>query len=974
MTATAPRIDVEALKERIDLEDVIRACGVDLKRHGAEYSALCPFHNERTPSFKVTPKTQLYYCAGCGAGGDSIKFLCDFHGIGFKDAAQRLAEISGGSLPANDNRPQQRESRRAPEQAPKWIKGTAPTNAPAAPTSLRMLRDGKWTDTPVVKSWAYRSRAGDLLGYTCRVEFQKPDGSTGKDVIPVTWQTNTETGESKWRQGALDEPRPLYGAELLDQHPDWNVIITEGEKACDAARRMLDGKPFLVLTWPGGCKAVEKADWSVLAARKVVGWPDCDSQRDRDGVMRPYLEQPGMAAMLRIADLLAEHGAAMRVVAVPMPGMIADGWDLADAEAEGQNGDKVMTALRSQLATPEHLREKFSAPAVDDTPPPENDDDQGPPQWHDELPPTIEHEHEPEAAPEKPAKKKAEKPEKRQPPRDVKFANTGPVRALGYNQGRYYYLSGSQRQVHEYQKHDHGSNGLMQLAPLAYWQDTFAYGDEMKGKHWQAATDALMRQCERAGIFDTSIIRGRGCWIDEGRLALNLGNRVILDGEERRVEDVDSEFIYEAGARLRGPAADQLPVAQARRVIDIAKRFNWEMAGSAALLAGWIVLAPLCGALRWRPHVWLSGGTGTGKSTILTDFVAPLMAGMELQVQGNSTEAGIRQSLRADARPVLFDESEQNDEREENRVQNIISLIRQSSSESQSRTLKGTTTGRSLEFHIRSMFCLASIQVGIKRQADHTRISILSLYGNAQVPKDEIEAHQAKWLETERMLAELREDAEFAGRLLARSIAMYDVIRENTRTLVRVAASEFRSQRLGDQYGTLLAGTATLFYDHPISEEGALKLIRMFDWSTFTEAAHEDESADALTAIMQIETRVEFEQGAPETRTVGELVRIVAEGVSSNGVSVTDAGIYLGRLGLKVERPTVGNYGMLLVANKSVRLQRELRGQPYAADWRSYLRRLPGAKPHATAVRFCDGHVSRATGVPVEVALPPGGN
>lgn len=959
MTAPAPRIDIEALKERIDLEDVIRACGVDLKKHGAEYSALCPFHSEKTPSFKVTPKTQLYYCAGCGAGGDSIKFLMEYRGVGFKDAATILAEIAGGGLPvANDNRPQQREARREPE-APKWIKTTAPDNAPPAPTSLRIVRDGQWTDTPVVKSWAYRNRAGELLGYTCRVEFEKPDGTTGKDVIPVTWQTSTETGDSKWRQGALEEPRPLYGAELLDDHPDANVILVEGEKACDAGRRMINGKPFLVLTWPGGCKAVDKADWSMLAGRKVAGWPDCDSQRDkRTQEMRAYTEQPGMAAMLRIAELLEQQGVEMRIVAVDEPGCLPDGWDLADAEAEGWDGDRVMAEMRARLATPAQLRERVATPAVE----PE-------PVVDDEPPPAIETEQ-----PSPRSRKKSGDKEDRPPPRDVNFVATGPVRALGYNHGRYYYLSGSQRQVHEYQKHDHGSNGLMQLAPLMFWQDTFAYGAEMKSKHWQSATDSLMRQCERAGIFDTAIIRGRGCWIDEGRLALNLGNRVILDGAECRVEEVDSEFIYEAGARLRGPADDKLPVAEARRVIDIAKRFNWEMPASAALLAGWIVLAPLCGALRWRPHVWLSGGTGTGKSTILNDFVAPLMAGMELQVQGNSTEAGIRQSLRADARPVLFDESEQNDEREENRVQNILSLIRQSSSESQSRTLKGTTTGRSLEFHIRSMFCLASIQVGIKRQADHTRISVLSLYGNAQVPKDEIAAHQEKWLETERMLAELREDAEFSGRLLARSIAMYDTIRENMRTLVRVAAREFKSQRLGDQYGTLLAGTATLFYDHPISEEGAIKLIKMFDWSIFHEAAHEDESADALTAIMQIETRVEFDQGGPETRTVGELVRIVADGISKNGVSPTDAGIYLGRLGLKVERPTVGNHGMLLVANKSVRLQRELRGQPYAADWRSYLRRLPGAKSKATAVRFCDGHVSRATEIPIEVALPPDGN
>lgn len=924
MTAPA-RFDIDDLKARISLEDLIEACGVQLRRQGRELAALCPFHREKTPSFKVTPSTQLYYCAGCGAGGDAIQFLRDYYGIGFKDAARRLAEIAGGGIPAaNDNVPQ-RAPRQEPEK-PRWEKlPHAPADASPPPDTLRILRNGEWTDAPVVARWAYRDRAGNLVGWTCRVEFQKSDGTRGKDVIPLTWQRR-EDGTERWRQGAFPEPRPLYGAEMLDAHPRANVLLVEGEKAADAARRLLAGRGILVLTWPGGCKAVDKADWSPLAGRKIACWPDCDSQRDRDGQYRPYLQQPGMSAMLRIADILAEHGAEVRIVAVPEPGDIEDGWDLADAEAEGWTGERVLAEIKARLASADDLRARHTV-----------------------------------ATDEPPARGQ------RRPVVDLD--DSMPIRALGYNHGRYYYLPARQRQVHEYTAQMHGPTGLMQLAPLEYWAQAFADGGQMKSPHWHAATDALMRLCERKGIFDTAIIRGRGCWIDDGRLVINLGNRVLVDGQETTVDALHSDgFIYEAGARLGGPAKKPLSVAEARRVLDIAKRFNWEMPASAALLAGWIVLAPLCGALRWRPHIWLTGGTGTGKTTIMGDFIAPLLAGMELQVQGNSTEAGIRQALRADARPVLFDESEQNDEREENRVQNVLSLIRQSSSESQSRTLKGTTSGKQLEFHIRSMFCLASIQVGIKRQADQTRISVLGLYGTSQVPADQIEAHQAKWLETERMLADLRDEPEFGARLMARSVAMFDVIRQNMRMLTRVAAREFKSQRLGDQYGTLLAGAATLMYDHPITEEGAERFIRLFDWSIYLEAAREDESADALSAIMQIEVRCELERGSI-TLAVGELVSIVHRGISHDGVSPTDAAGHLGRLGLKVKRGVVGRDAGLLVANKSERLARALRGRPWAADWRSYLRRLPGAKPHNMPVTFAPAYSSRATWIPIEQVL-----
>lgn len=967
-----PDIDVAAIKARITLEEVIRNHGVELKRSGKELVASCPFHDEKTPSFKVTPSKQMYYCPGCDSGGDSIRFVMQYRSIGFVDAANVVAEMAGGMLATSDAEPQKRASRRADDEPPKWIKTVAPNNAPAPPKSLRVIRGDQWTNAPAVNQWPYRNRAGELVGYACRIEFNREDGTVAKDVIPLSWQTDTTTGESKWRQGAFAEPRPLYGAELLDQFPEHDIVLVEGEKAADAGRRLVADREVLVLTWPGGCKAVDKADWPVLAGRRVTGWPDTDSQRDkRTDELRPYLEQPGMIAMLRIAEILAAHDVEMTIAPIDRPGIEADGWDAADAESEGWDSDTVMRFIGAGV-TAAALREAEEHRTTDSAP----DDDAGPPPATDFGPPPVagdDHLAGDAPAASEPPKRKRKADSTPPDPDAVKFDQRSPVRPLGYNQGRYYYLSGNQRQVHEYAKHDHSTNGLLQLAPLAYWSDTFAGGQNMKSEGWQAATDALMRKCERAGIFDTDIIRGRGCWMDSDRMVINLGNRLVVGGESMRVDEIDSPMIYEAGPKLAGPNGTPLSTIEAGLVIEIAKRFNWEMPGSAALLAGWVVLAPLCGALRWRPHIWLTGGTGTGKTTILSDFIAPLLAGMELQVQGNSTEAGIRQRLRADARPVIFDESEQNDEKEEARIQNVLALVRQSSSETEARTLKGTTSGRHLEFHVRSMFCLASIQVGIKRQADHTRMSVLGLFGNSQVPAEELDAHQAKWLETEIMLAQLRDQPDFGARLMARSVGMLDVIRQNMKTMIRVAATHFRSQRLGDQYGTLLAGTAALFYDHPISEQGARKLIETFDWSTYIEGARDDESNQALSGIMQVEVRLEFENGTA-TATVGELVAAVAGGTynADRPWGLRVAVPALGRLGIKVEPPALGKEGYVLICNKNDRLTRALRGKPWAEDWRSYLKRVRGAKSSQKSYRFTDGQVGRATMVPIDAALPQG--
>ena len=65
-------------------------------------------------------------------------------------------------------------------------------------------------------------------------------------------------------------------------------------------------------------------------------------------------------------------------------------------------------------------------------------------------------------------------------------------------------------------------------------------------------------------------------------------------------------------------------------ILDLAARFRWSKPGSAALAAGWAALAPVCGALRWRPHIWLAGGPGSGKSTVLNDFLFFLTGGLAL--------------------------------------------------------------------------------------------------------------------------------------------------------------------------------------------------------------------------------------------------------------------------------------------------------------------------------------------------------
>lgn len=89
--------DVERIKERLNIADVIGSY-VELKKSGKNLKAKCPFHNERTPSFSVSPDRGLYYCFGCGAKGDVFTFVQEFEGLDFRGALRLLADRAGITL------------------------------------------------------------------------------------------------------------------------------------------------------------------------------------------------------------------------------------------------------------------------------------------------------------------------------------------------------------------------------------------------------------------------------------------------------------------------------------------------------------------------------------------------------------------------------------------------------------------------------------------------------------------------------------------------------------------------------------------------------------------------------------------------------------------------------------------------------------------------------------------------------------
>lgn len=98
MAGRIPQAFLDDLLDRVDIVEVIDR-RVKLRKSGKNYTARCPFHEEKTPSFSVNPDKQFYYCFGCGAGGNALGFLMDYENLDFPRAVESLAGSAGMEVP-----------------------------------------------------------------------------------------------------------------------------------------------------------------------------------------------------------------------------------------------------------------------------------------------------------------------------------------------------------------------------------------------------------------------------------------------------------------------------------------------------------------------------------------------------------------------------------------------------------------------------------------------------------------------------------------------------------------------------------------------------------------------------------------------------------------------------------------------------------------------------------------------------------
>lgn len=880
--------DVDKIVNEKSLHDVISK-HVTLKKDGNEYRGLCPFHQEKTPSFTVVPTKGYYHCHGCGAHGSVVDFVKEIYGVGFREACNILEgeEVDQRNIVEKKAPVKEIED---PYAEFKPVGGGIDFKEPKFYNPKRK----KWWKPKVDAVYPYCTKDGSVIGYVIRTMVQ------GKKITPAI-QMCEHKGHTVPCLVPFNKPRPLYKLEKLKDKG--TIYIVEGEKAADALELVLgEGR---VISWMMGTKNVDKSNWDSLPeGRDYILIPDADYKKDKDtDVVLPFKDQIGYQAMAKVKELLPNPNKVF-IVNTHKMGEVKDGWDVAD--------------------------EEFTKKTFKD--------------WLDDMMGRKKEVVEVQYQPEK---------------KDYGYDDTY-FKCLGFVGNTFYFYQNSTGQVYAMTSKEMSKSQMIMLAPLTWWETFWPKGKG--GTDWDAVLDTFLRVQEDVGIFDSTCIRGRGAWIDKGRSVLHLGDKVVVDGVEMSNDEVVSNYIYMKSAPLSLDYGSYLPCEESKRLIDVCRLARWKNKSHADLLVGWMFASLVCGAMPFRSHIYLTGESGSGKSWVMENIIAPVMGKMPVLCTSSTTEAGIRKQMNNDVRPVIFNETEAESQNDLMRLQGVFNLARGASDENAAPILKGSGDGES--FICRSSFLFASINKSTTKHADENRTIFLELAGSPKNATQEVRDQDNRNFKALEKACDELVDREFIGSLLTRAVQLVPIMRKNHQIFSDVGARVTGSRRLGSSLAMPLCGLYGLMNDSAISEEDATKLIKKYSMEAEKNEITETQEEECLDVFKYSEIPVEDTDGYRHTLHMAEIVDIVSSpAMSTDGFSRNKLSKKMKARGVMIED------GFVYLSNKKSSLPYKLYERTqFVTGWREAILRLEGVEAFSDEY-FCSTLRSGGIKIPLELIV-----
>jgi hypothetical protein len=457
------------------------------------------------------------------------------------------------------------------------------------------------------------------------------------------------------------------------------------------------------------------------------------------------------------------------------------------------------------------------------------------------------------------------------------------------------------------------SQYLMGIAPLDHWENM--YPSKTAAFSAFAAGDELMQQCRKAGPFNTANIRGRGIWRDGDEIVVNLGGPVpsplYLCFEPIKLDE-DTEF-------------------DAKKLLETIELFRWKDQKDATLFLGAMSVSPICGALNWRPHVWVHAPKGSGKTTLKTIFkqtCSPLV----MFCDGGSSEAGIRQSLGPDSIAVGMDEFEG----DQHAVKGVLRLARTASS-ADDPLLRGSPEGRAMLFALRTMFVWFSINPLGQSTADESRTVMLELGKHNESSETAGKIDRA-------VVALRKVSGRWCSYMVARAKRVLD-------TIDRFESILTGERRHRQNMATLLGGAYVALNSKLPSEAEAREWLKPF-LETVTAHAEEQERDDGQECLDYLLSHTIRWHQQPDY-PLRHWIAAAHERGWPNGKAVVAA-----------HDMTINNE-YLLIKNGSAAVDRVFAGSRWAdRGWQRAIRKLDGVKPTDKTVKI-NKLATRATMVPL---------
>ena len=712
--------------------------------------------------------------------------------------------------------------------------------------------------------WKFINHAGQIEYIQVRYITGKikKDGKPAKDDIPF-YYSKDDTWEAGLPPNYKQKKLPLYNENLITSETH-TVILVEGCK-CGKIAQENTWPGIIFLSW-GGTSQHNIRTWKILQDHRcdlaVIIWPDKDLKYEPDEKLMPIPKQPGMQAALAIKKKYLPWAEILDIYAWDTKNEKPDTWDIADAIKEKLDIQEIIETCP-----------RYTAPE--------------PIEKHRETPPT----------------------------------ENNYFHFLGFSREAYFFMPRLAPFPISVKHAQVKKTFLLNLAPLEWW---FTRHPGDSGPRWDAATDWVIQQSQAAGWFDPKRIKSAGIWKIGDKIVCNTGRELLTpEGEELRYGQLDGDYTFvQSPINVKSVTAGRQATDQeGQALIDLFEAQGFESRLQAWEALGWALSAPFGGLLPWRPGMWITGASQTGKSFVIENLMQPLACEFQLSGSSKTTVASLKRDAGTDSRAVFLDEMEsrgQNSRYASQKIQELIEMVRDAACNT-SNTFRQMGRDGVDEYAVYSFFCFSSILEQLPSEAFQNRFFTPTLDRKIRVRDKRVKTHDI-------LKTGLLKDP---GIFLRRNFANIRQIISNIEYLKNEIGDSLCSQRTGDNYAPVFAFIFALQNTGDITPEFVNDINTMLAEISEKESALDEDIL--LDEILSVKLRI----GPEQEKTVRDIIYAIL--INSQG-SYTYEEI-------------LQNHGIYYTTTEAIAISynnryiREwLQGTDYAMGYGGILKRHPLAK------------------------------